>query len=416
MEGAHPMKHKAIALILLSSFFFASCGKQTEETTAEETTTTTVETTEETTSAVPTPRPPTATPTPRPSPTPIPVRDGSFRFANPFTSNAVMDIDNLDCNLDEDRLAFFTDLFYTDWFYGWADIETEPLVGYSYERYELAIGGGENFRAAWLYTSYNDPRNCDPYACCYYLQEDGFDIQADIDEFREFADSFEYPEDLCEYGGDAIVTPMDIIDAQVREFTGYSNSELSHPFGTCTYNGQTYVVDGPTRQGGYTMSQCVAGYEYEDGTVILFFAGSDQYSAPGAVCTMAPNGDGTYRILNNHTTGNIVIEGNVRNEMSSEDLLTSITDAVNENGYWVPDNVDIQYHYDECIRFSVYLSRNAYLAAYGVIFDDPLLQAWFECYSWYEPIIPESEFDYSVMSDVELANVQACDELLAEFE
>lgn len=409
------MKRKAIAIILLSSFLFASCSKQVEETTAEETTTTTTEeTTEETTTATPTPAPPTATPTPMPSPTPVPERDGTFRFANPFNNPGVMSYEELDTNLDEDRLSWFTDLFFTEWYYNWGGIEEEPLIEYSYLHYSLATGDGMNFRAAWLYTSYNDPRDCDPYACCHMLQEDGFDIQADVDEFIEFADNYEYPDDLCYYGGDAICTPMSVVDAQVQEFTGYSNSELAHPFGACTYNGQTYVVDGPTREGGYSASECVAGYEFEDGTVVLIFGQSQSYSGPGTICTMVPNGDGTYRILNNHTLNGIYMEGNFRDEISSDDLLETITTEVNENSFWVPDCADVQYHYDECIRFSVYLSRNAYLAAYGVIFEDPLLQAWFECYSWYEPIIPESEFDYSVMSDVELANIQACDDLLAE--
>ena len=68
----------------------------------------------------------------------------------------------------------------------------------------------------------------------------------------------------------------------------------------------------------------------------------------------------------------------------------------------------------ESLRFSAYVSRNAYLASYGVIFDDPLLQFWFESCSWYEPVIPESEFDYSVMSDIELSNIEQADALLAE--
>ena len=409
------MKRKAIAIILLSSFLFASCSKQVEETTTiEETSATTTEaTTEETTTATPTPRPPTATPTPRPSPTPMPERDGTFWFANPFTNPAQMDMEELNCNIDEERLTWFYDLFFTGWFYSWEDIEQEPLIGYSSLNYNLALGDGMNFRPAWINSTYNDPRDCNPYYSCFYLQEDGFDIQADIDEFTEFAENYEYPEDLIDCGGDAICTPMSVIEAQVQEFTGYSNSELSHPFGTCTYNGQTYVVDGPTREGGYGAPAVISGYEYEDGTVILFFAYSG--NVPGSVCTMVPNGDGTYRILNNHNPGCIFMEGSFRDEMSSEELLELITAEVYEVDMWIPDGVDVQYHYDECIRFSVYLSRNAYLAAYGVIFEDPLLQAWFECYSWYEPIIPESEFDYSVMSDVELANVQACDDLLAEY-
>ena len=409
------MKNKAIAIILLSSFLFASCSKQVEETTtAEETTTTTTEeTTEETTTAAPAP---TATPTPMPSPTPIPERDGTVRFANPFNSDGTFEESMFEGDLDEDRLTGFTDLFFTSWYYYWGGIEEEHLVGYSYQNFELALGDGMNYRAAWLYTSYNDPRDCNPYIPCDYLQEDGFDIQGSVDEFTAFADGFDNPDDLCEWGGDAMCTPLSVIDAQVQEFTGYSNSELAHPFGACTYSGQSYVVYGPTREGGYSQGECVAGYEMEDGTVVLVFGQPNSYSSPATICTMAPNGDGTYRILNNHLLKLIFMEGNVHGEITSDELRELITADVDEVINFSNDDVDMQYHYDEAIRFSVYLSRNAYLAAYGVIFEDPLLQVIFESCSWYEPIIPESEFDYSVMSDVELANVQACDDLLAEFE
>ena len=393
-------KRKVLTLLLTASVALASCGKAPVEETTEVTTEETTTTVAETTAATPTPRP-TATPTPLPTATPTPIpRDGTARFADPFDDESEKDFLSLN-EMSDDTLQGFTDLFFTDWYWEFPE-SAEEMERIGDSTYYLIPDNGLNYRPAWLYTSYRDPRDCNPYIDAGWLQYDGY--------------VFGGPEDE----GIAYLTPSSVADAQIREFTGYSNSELSNPLGISeSHNGETYVVFGPMTNGGIPAYDCISGRELEDGNVILVFGNSEAGGGlvfnTGTIAVMAPNGDGTYRILNNHNTRNIITYGSADNEVSSDMLREGITEAIDRRGvnFGMPDDAD-QYDVDESLRFSAYVSRNAYLASYGVIFDDPLLQFWFESCSWYEPVIPESEFDYSVMSDIELSNIEQADALLAE--
>ena len=384
------MKKRSILSALLIASILVGCGKaETEETTtttASETTTaeTTVEeTTEETTEATPTP-------------VPTPVEEEP---AGPFEDQAVYDFATVN-EFSEEQLQEFYDLFYTDWFYGCNDSEMELIAQGDETQYFEIAGNGINFRPAWLFTSYSDPRDCNPYIACNWLQHDGHNIPGSEEDV-----------------GVAFVTEADIIDAQIREFTGYGNSELAFPMGNSTYNGVSYVIWGPATNGGWGQDNVLAGMQTEDGRVIVLVGyRTDNVGTTAAIAVLEPNEDGTYRFVNNHRISRSFIVGSTEEEITAEDLRNSITEELDNTAYgdFYLTEDDYQYDTEESLRFSVYLSRNAYLASYGVIFDDPLLQFWFGAYDWYEPTIPESEFDYSVMSDIEQANVAEADALLSE--
>ncbi len=358
----------------------------------------------------------TNTPTVSPETEPVVIRTPHdvIGFSDPFDNEArhYFEFSN---TMSDEELQFFTDMFYDGWYYYWSDIEEETLVDYDFLHFAVALGDGMNFRPAWLYTSYDDPRDCNPYVACYWLKHEGFDINTCIDEYITDTEMLDSDNDRCIYGGAALLTPADVIEDQVLEFTGYSNSELSYPFAYTEYEGSLYVCDGPTRQGGYSMIPCLAGTTLDDGTVILLFTNDNHYYhyGPHSLAMMAPNGDGTYRILNNHRLEGVSVTGDLYNEVSSEDIVAGFEASFEQN---MLDEIDRENNYDACLKFSVYLTRNTYLAAYGVIFEDPLLQFWFESCSWYQPLIEERDFDYSTLSDIELHNVEEADSLLAELQ
>lgn len=51
------------------------------------------------------------------------------------------------------------------------------------------------------------------------------------------------------------------------------------------------------------------------------------------------------------------------------------------------------------------LARNEIYARHGRRFDTDYIQAYFDSQQWYNGTIDPEDFDYSVLSDIELANV-----------
>ena len=384
------MKKERLLSILLIAGLIAGCSQKTEETTeAIETTvaeTTTVETTEETTTVETTEETTTET------------TAASVKTASPFDEESAYDYSKVN-ELSDDELQYFYDLFYTEWFYG---IEGDPEAVSTIGDVTVFEVSELNYRPAWLYTSYNDPRDCNPYVAADWLQHDGFQLDV-VNE-----------EDI----GVAFVSKYDVIDAQIKECTGFSNSELDHPMGkSASFNGTEYVVFGPHTNGGWGQDKVLSGVKTEDGKVILLVGyQTDKTGTTSAITVLEPNEDGTYRFVNNHRLNKSLIIGSTEEEISSEDLRENIMEQVGKHGYnsiFISEE-DYQYDIDESLRFSAYLSRNVYLAAHGVIFEDPLLNFWFGAYSWYEPTVSESEFDYSELSAIELHNVNEADALLEE--
>ena len=60
---------------------------------------------------------------------------------------------------------------------------------------------------------------------------------------------------------------------------------------------------------------------------------------------------------------------------------------------------------DHLTEVQLCVARNEILARHGWIFDDALLREYFYSKEWYKPSIPGKQFDYSVLSSIEQANI-----------
>ena len=68
--------------------------------------------------------------------------------------------------------------------------------------------------------------------------------------------------------------------------------------------------------------------------------------------------------------------------------------------------------FDDYDEFEMYFLYYEYYARHGVIFDDPVLKLYFEATTWYNGTIPEEEFDESVFTPVEAANVELLSQMI----
>lgn len=346
---------------------------------------------------------PTATPTPRPTPRPTNITttttakpDNNYVFESVFFPVNIS-------NMSTEELKEFNDLFEIGFYhhiFGDANgMEVVAVSDYNCLWFYRNDDFPMNFRYLWLLNDFDDARdNYDPYGFwgTYYLQHSDYVVEDAIADFEDFAADYDNTYgDLVEYGGAAYLTPKDAVESQIQEFTGYTNSELMYPFEYVTFDGELFACYGPTRQGGYDTDRAIYGHSCGDGRYVIYFKGAYDN---GCLAEFERNEDGTLRIIQNYHLDNIFIVGSSTREMSVEDILASFTEEQN----------------DADKRMTLWLSENAYLAAYGVIFDDPMLQCWFEGTNWYEPTIPESEFDMSMLTDTELVNMQNTAEALEQ--